>query len=81
MSFEMNRPDIYALSSIQDELENADRWYWTQRNRYIKGSRWSFDNRAYLKQIYREKARELIFVKGRQVEASELAIKIGRAHV
>lgn len=64
--------DIFDLSDDLNEKINT--WEWTETYRYIKGKPWSFGNRTYLKDIYNDTSRDTIFVKGRQVEASELSI-------
>lgn len=61
-----------------DILEEFDKktntWKWTEEYRYLKGQPWDFGNRKYLEDVYKDTSKDLIFVKGRQVEASELSI-------
>jgi len=47
---------------------------WTEKYRTIKGKPFSFEQRDYLKQIYRDPAKEIYIVKPRQMEITELAI-------
>lgn len=68
--------DFSQLDNLEDLLVANDRWYWTEKNRYLKGQPWSFQGRPYLKEIYRTNKKNLVFVKGRQVEASELSINL-----
>lgn len=59
---------------LEPALLKEDLYYWTKKLRVLKGNPWSFQDRDYLKQIYRDTSKDQIFVKGRQVEASELAV-------
>ena len=47
---------------------------WTEKYRTIKGKRFSFEKRDYLKQIYRDPAKEIYIAKPRQMEITEFAI-------
>jgi hypothetical protein len=47
---------------------------WTEKNRILKGKSFSFENRSYLHQIYRDEYRDIIVYKGRQVEMSEFSM-------
>lgn len=62
---------------MEETLLRTDLWYWTKQMRYIKGEKWSFEHngveRKYLKQIYRDTSKDLLIVKGRQVEFTEFA--------
>lgn len=65
-------------NSIEKELLKHDLWFWAKKMRMIKNHPWSFVSdgleRTYLKQIYRERSKDIIIVKGRQVEMSEFAV-------
>lgn len=68
-----------ALSSmtqkdIADMLGNIDPVTWIEHNRILKGKPFSFKDRDYLLQPYRDNSQNLIFYKGRQVEMSEFSM-------
>ena len=49
---------------------------WTEQSRILNGKPFSFIDRPYLHQLYRETAREVYLVKGRQTEASEWLVNL-----
>lgn len=68
-----------AISSLSDEdikdiLATVDPVSWTESRRILKGEPFSFEDRAYLLQPYRDDFPHLIFMKGRQVEMSEFSM-------
>lgn len=68
-----------ALSSLNLEdyqmiLAEIDNVSWVEYNRILKGKPFSFANRDYLLQPYRDEYPDLIFYKGRQVEMSEFTM-------
>jgi len=70
---------LEALSSLSREdylaiLQDVDPVAWTENNRTLKGQPFSFENRNYLHDIYRDNSRHLIIYKGRQVEMTEFSI-------
>lgn len=63
------------FKKILDEYnKKTDAYTWTEQFRYINGKPWNFGERTYLKQIYTDPSTDKIFLKGRQVEGSELSI-------
>ena len=67
---------ISALNDddIRDILATVDPVSWTESRRILKGEPFSFEDRAYLLQPYRDDYPHLIFMKGRQVEMSEFSM-------
>jgi len=59
---------------FKDILSTIDPVSWTENRRILKGQPFSFKNREYLLQPYRDKYRDIIFMKGRQVEMSEFSM-------
>ena len=59
---------------IHDILANIDPVSWIESRRILKGKPFSFENRDYLLQPYRDESKNLIFMKGRQVEMSEFSM-------
>lgn len=56
-----------------DFMYQQNPYYWTQKERLLKSKPWSFEKRAYLKDVYNCKKQHMIISKGRQVELSEAA--------
>ena len=67
---------INSLSEedIKDLLASVDPVSWTESRRILKGEPFSFEDREYLLQPYRDDYPNLIFMKGRQVEMSEFSM-------
>lgn len=67
---------IGALSEddIKDILASIDPVSWTESRRMLKGEPFSFKDREYLLQPYRDNYPNIIFMKGRQVEMSEFSM-------
>lgn len=68
-----------ALASMTEEdireiLAGIDPVSWIESRRILKGQPFSFKNRDYLLQPYRDEYRNIIFMKGRQVEMSEYSM-------
>ena len=68
-----------AISSLSDEdikdlLASVDPVSWTESRRMLKGEPFSFEDREYLLQPYRDDYPNIIFMKGRQVEMSEFSM-------
>lgn len=68
-----------ALGSMTQEditqiLTQIDPVAWTENYRILKGKPFSFDGRNYLLEPYRDNYRDIIFMKGRQVEMSEFSM-------
>lgn len=57
-----------------DILCQIDPVSWTETRRILKGQPFSFYNRDYLLQPYRDNYQDIIFMKGRQVEMSEFSM-------
>lgn len=55
----------------------VDPVYWAETVRTIKGRRFTFKDRDYLHQLYRDPASDILVKKGRQMEITELAVNIG----
>ena len=49
---------------------------WTEQTRILKGQPFSFQDRPYLHQIYRERSPETWIVKGRQTELTEMLVNL-----
>lgn len=67
-----------ALASLTEEdmrqiLASIDTVSWIENNRVLKGQPFSFKDRDYLLQPYRDEYQNIIFMKGRQVEMSEFS--------
>ena len=70
---------VQAISSLGEDdikeiLADVDPVAWTEYHRRLKGKPFSFNNRNYLLQPYRDNSKNLIFYKGRQVEMSEFSM-------
>lgn len=67
---------ISALSDedVKDILATIDPVSWTESRRILKGQPFSFKDREYLLQPYRDDYPNIIFMKGRQVEMSEFSM-------
>lgn len=68
-----------ALSSLTDSdireiLSEIDTVSWIESKRILKGKPFSFKDRDYLLQPYRDEYQNIIFMKGRQVEMSEFSM-------
>lgn len=68
-----------ALNSMTNQdiceiLSEIDPVSWVESRRILKGQKFSFENRDYLLQPYRDEYRNIIFMKGRQVEMSEFSM-------
>lgn len=68
-----------ALSSMSQEefieiLSEVDPVSWTEHSRILKGEPFSFKDRNYLHDIYRDESKQLFIMKGRQVEMSEFSM-------
>lgn len=61
------------FSSITENLPD-DMVEWTKKVRILNGKPFSFDNRPYLLQLYRDPAKEIHIVKPRQMELTEFAL-------
>ncbi len=59
---------------LRDILSSIDPVSWTENKRILKGQPFSFKNRNYLLQPYRDEYPNIIFMKGRQVEMSEFSM-------
>lgn len=59
---------------IKDILSAVDPVSWTENRRILKGEPFSFQDREYLLQPYRDDYPNIIFMKGRQVEMSEFSM-------
>ena len=59
---------------MKDILASIDSVSWTESRRMLKGKPFSFKNREYLLQPYRDEHKNIIFMKGRQVEMSEFSM-------
>src|SRR3989442_14949538 len=70
---EMKPRDILARSTHQLQLPD-DPVEWTQKVRILKGGHFSFEEREYLKQIYRDQTKEIYIVKPRQMEITAFAL-------
>lgn len=57
-----------------DVLAEIDPVSWIESKRILKGKKFSFKDRDYLLQPYRDEYRNIIFMKGRQVEMSEFSM-------
>lgn len=60
-------------NDLLDILSSVDPVSWIERNRILKGKPFSFHDRNYLLQPYRDESQNIIFMKGRQVEMSEFS--------
>lgn len=68
-----------ALASMSQEefieiLSEVDPVSWTENSRVLKGEPFSFNQRNYLYDIYRDESPQLFIMKGRQVEMSEFSM-------
>lgn len=68
-----------ALTTLTDEdigeiLSAIDPVSWVESRRILKGQPFSFKDRDYLLQPYRDEYQNIIFMKGRQVEMSEFSM-------
>ena len=61
-------------TDIQDILSEIDPVSWIESKRILKGKPFSFKDRNYLLQPYRDEYQNIIFMKGRQVEMSEFSM-------
>lgn len=61
-------------SDIKEILSTVDPVSWIESRRTLKGEPFSFKNREYLLQPYRDEYKQIIFMKGRQVEMSEFSM-------
>ena len=59
---------------IIDILSQIDPISWIENRRVLKGKPFSFKDREYLLQPYRDESKQIIFMKGRQVEMSEFSM-------
>ena len=71
---------LQSLERAKDDLAEAlsglpdDPVRWTERTRVLKGEPFSFLGREYLHQIYRDDAKEVYIMKGRQTEITEFLV-------
>lgn len=75
---DINAQLMSALSTMTEEdirsiLAEVDPVAWIERNRVLRGKPFSFKDRDYLLQPYRDESQNIIFMKGRQVEMSEFS--------
>ena len=63
-----------ALRDAQSVELSQDIVLWSQQTRILKKEIFSFKNRDYLLQIYRDIAKHILVAKGRQTELTELAV-------
>lgn len=75
---DINNQLMSALSTMTEEdirsiLAEVDPVAWIERNRVLRGKPFSFKDRDYLLQPYRDESQNIIFMKGRQVEMSEFS--------
>ena len=63
----MTENDLLEILSAVDPVS------WIEHNRILKGRPFSFKDRDYLLQPYRDESQQIIFMKGRQVEMSEFS--------
>lgn len=63
-----------SADDFKDILSSADPVSWVENNRILKGAPFSFKDRDYLLQPYRDEYQDIIFYKGRQVEMSEFSM-------
>jgi predicted nucleic-acid-binding Zn-ribbon protein len=61
-------------NDIKEILATIDPVSWIENRRILKGKPFSFENRNYLLQPYRDESKNIIFMKGRQVEMSEFSM-------
>ena len=59
---------------VRDILADIDTVSWIESRRILKGKPFSFKDRDYLLQPYRDEYQNIIFMKGRQVEMSEFSM-------
>ena len=59
---------------VRDILADIDTVSWIESRRILKGQPFSFKDRDYLLQPYRDEYQNIIFMKGRQVEMSEFSM-------
>lgn len=57
-------------------LHRLDPYSWTRDKIRLKGQAWSFDQRDYLKEIYRDNSKHKVVVKGRQTEMTTTAANL-----
>lgn len=62
------------MEEMREILAQIDPVSWTETYRVLKGETFSFKNREYLLQPYRDNYSDIIFMKGRQVEMSEFSM-------
>ena len=63
-----------SQDDMRDILAAIDPVAWTEHRRILKGRPFSFENRNYLLEPYRDEYQHLLFMKGRQVEMSEFSM-------
>ena len=61
-------------NDIEEILAAVDPVSWIESRRILKGQPFSFKDRDYLLQPYRDEYQNIIFMKGRQVEMSEFSM-------
>ena len=61
-------------NDFNDVICAIDPVSWTEHRRILKGQPFSFKNRDYLLQPYRDESKQILFMKGRQVEMSEFSM-------
>jgi hypothetical protein len=65
---------VLSEDDFKEILSEVDPVTWTETKRVLKGESFSFDQRNYLLQPYRDEFPHIIFMKGRQVEMSEFSM-------
>lgn len=65
---------VLSEEDFKDILSTVDPVSWTENRRILKGKPFSFEDRNYLLQPYRDNSQNIIFMKGRQVEMSEFSM-------
>ncbi|MEO9276774.1 MAG: hypothetical protein ABI340_03190 [Nitrososphaera sp.] len=73
-----------GIADFLDGFENINSWKydttptdlveWSEQLRWIKGEKFTFKDRDYLFQIYRDQNKEIRIVKPRQIEITEFAL-------
>lgn len=78
-NIDINEQLQLALASMTENdllevLSSVDPVSWIESKRVLKGKPFSFKDRDYLLQPYRDNYQQIIFMKGRQVEMSEFSM-------
>jgi hypothetical protein len=76
--FRKNAANLFSIYSDSipktDQNLSIDIVEWTEQVRRLKNKPFSFENRGYLLQLYRDEAKEIYISKGRQTEITEFAL-------